>query len=323
MHSPSKAPYSLRKFKPNDSDYMGVAAVATAVWPDYPTTADELRTADGHRKPELLFGRIVVEREGRIVGSAIYGQPEGSLGVGKFFFNALVHPKYREQGIGKTIYDHILDALSQSKLAVLTTSTRDSQTGAVRFLLSRRFEIVLRRPVLRLHVGSFEKTNVLAGKASDAGQTVEIVTLKDLMATVPDWKSRCWELDWEIVQDLPLPDTPTQPTLERYSRHYEHPTFTPESWFFAVQGDEWVGMSTLYGDPETPGVFYTGLTGVRRSLRRRGIVTAMKLRAIDYVIAQDGKYIETDNEENNPMLDLNLALGFQPGPVLLDFRKTF
>jgi hypothetical protein len=31
--------------------------------------------------------------------------------------------------------------------------------------------------------------------------------------------------------------------------------------------------------------------------------------------------IETDNEENNPMYQLNLQLGFAPQPAELDFHK--
>jgi GNAT superfamily N-acetyltransferase len=306
-----------------ESDYLGVAAVATAAWPDNPTTAADLRLADEDRKPELLFDRVVAETEGRIVGSGSYGEPEGSLRPGKFAIAVFVHPEVGRRGVGNAIYHQIVQTLSQAGLAVLTASTSDTQTSAVAFLLKRGFEVVLRRRVMRLDVTSSAIRRMLTGKAVDAGQKVEITTLEDLMSSVSDWRRKCWELNWELVQDLPQPDTPTRPTLERFSRRYRHAAFPPASWFIALQGDEWVGMSRVYANPATPEVFYTGLTGVRRSLRRRGIATALKLRGIRYVLTQGGKFMETNNEENNPMLKLNLGLGFRPGATLLDFQKIF
>ena len=64
-----------------------------------------------------------------------------------------------------------------------------------------------------------------------------------------------------------------------------------------------------------------GLTGVLRSHRRRGIATAVKLPTIDFARSVGARYISTDNEENNPMYQLNLKLGFRPMPAWLDFEK--
>ncbi len=316
-------PFVLRKFNENQSDYSGVAGVATAVWPEYPTTVRELRYDDAQRDPDLIFKRIVAERDGRIVGYGVYGQPEGSPRPGKFILNAAVHPDHQRRGVGTALYDHVIDALSQHQPAALTAFTHDDQTDALGFLERRGFEVVLRRRVLRLDVQSFDKARFRRGKADKTTAAIAISALSELMPTVPGWKRRCWELDWEIVQDIPSSDAPKRPTLERYSCEFADPAFRPESWFIAHRGDDWVGMSTISTDPSTPGTFYTGVTGVRRRYRRQGIATALKLRGIEHVRAQGGQVIETDSEENNPMLDLNLALGFKPGPVFLELRKTF
>lgn len=70
------------------------------------------------------------------------------------------------------------------------------------------------------------------------------------------------------------------------------------------------------------GKFLTGLTGVVANHRRKGIAAALKLRAIKYAHQHGVKVIETGNEENNPIYQINLMLGFQPQPAWIDFEKV-
>jgi len=93
-----------------------------------------------------------------------------------------------------------------------------------------------------------------------------------------------------------------------------------------VDGDEYVGVSYLWGSQATDEILYTGFTGVRRSYRHRGIATALKVMAIRY--AQSRKtnsgrpvVIRTNNEETNPMFQINLMLGFQELPAWLAYVK--
>ena len=65
-----------------------------------------------------------------------------------------------------------------------------------------------------------------------------------------------------------------------------------------------------------------GVTGVLPSHRRNGIATALKLKTIQYAIDYGAVTLKTGNEENNPMYDLNMALGFKPKPAWLSLRKT-
>ena len=65
------------------------------------------------------------------------------------------------------------------------------------------------------------------------------------------------------------------------------------------------------------------MTGVLRTYRRMRIATALKVRTIEFAQTYGAQWIETSNEENNPMLQLNLRVGFQPAPAWLSFEKRF
>ena len=52
-----------------------------------------------------------------------------------------------------------------------------------------------------------------------------------------------------------------------------------------------------------------------------GIATAIKIKAIEKLLKKGVTEIRTDNEKNNPMYKINVALGFKPGPFSLDYMK--
>ena len=80
-------------------------------------------------------------------------------------------------------------------------------------------------------------------------------------------------------------------------------------------------MTNLFKDLANGQQLQVGFTAVRREYRRYGIATALKLRAIAFGQAYGAAAMVTDNEENNPMYQINLRLGFQPRPAKLAFQK--
>jgi len=192
----------------------------------------------------------------------------------------------------------------------------------VRFLTQRGFKQVLRAPVSYLDLTSFDPAPFAAYPAGVKEQNIEIRPLSEIMLVEPDWKLKFWELEWELLQDVPTPEPLTKMPLDVFERRtYQSPNFVPEAQHIALDGDKWVGMSGLWRSQAVSHMLYTGLTGVVRSHRRRGIAIAMKLRAIDFAARYGATTIETDNEEGNPMFQINLKLGFEPQAAWLDFEK--
>jgi GNAT superfamily N-acetyltransferase len=126
----------------------------------------------------------------------------------------------------------------------------------------------------------------------------------------------------KLIEDVPRPTEFTPPPFENYVRNeFEAPNFTPDLWLIASDEDRYIGMTVLYLQDDNPTFLVTGLTGVLREYRRRGLATALKRRNISQASELGGRFIQTSNEENNPMYQLNLKLGFQSMPADVDWEK--
>ena len=93
--------------------------------------------------------------------------------------------------------------------------------------------------------------------------------------------------------------------------------------FFALDGDQFVGLSYLRVRSENPQELETGITGVLRDYRRRGIATALKVKAAAFAQQCGADRIMTMNEEKNPMYELNVQLGFKPLPRWITYQWDF
>lgn len=86
---------------------------------------------------------------------------------------------------------------------------------------------------------------------------------------------------------------------------------SPELVFLAADGDQLVGVSTLFST-EDPVVCYTDYTGVDRNYRGRGIARALKERSIMAAQALGARHMVTETEASNvSMRQLNLRMGYK------------
>jgi GNAT superfamily N-acetyltransferase len=164
----------------------------------------------------------------------------------------------------------------------------------------------------------------LAQKGDPVGdlQGIEIVPLAELIERDPHWRQKVYDLDTVLDHDVPRPQ-PSAPTpFEQYARaEFEDPFFQPESWFIALDGEKYIGLTALVKTTESLETLHTAFTGVLRPYRRRGLAIALKVRSFQYARRMGTRWILTSNEENNPMYKLNLRLGFRPQPADVDWQK--
>lgn len=317
MVAPRPFAYSL-------ADYAALSRLLAAVWPDRDSSVAALQHLDRHHRDGYFFQRFVIELDGALVAACEVGEPADSYRPGKYAIDLAVMPAWRRHGLGAALYDHMVCELAKRSPTptLLACRTREDQPQSVRFLARRGFEQVMRSPMCRLDAPRFDFAPFAGVIPKVEAGGVQLYSLAQLAIMDADWRRKIYELDWECTLDEPLPDTPTQSSFEHYAAEvFENPDFLPEAWFVAVDGGAYVGMTATNRNAQNPPQLDTVFTGIVRSHRRRGLATALKLLAIDYAQRNGYTSILADNEEHNPMYQLNLALGFAPQPALLFFHK--
>ena len=313
----------IRDFRFDDSDYQALRVLMEKIYPQEPTSVEFQRFEDESR-PNVWWRKRIAEVEGKFAALGTVGEPFWSLQEGKVYLSIEVDPDYLNRGIGTRLFAD-LEALAHARGPVrrLIADTREDKAEAGNFLKERGFEVVIREPISELDLPTFDETPFVQKIEQAEAYGIRLASLADLAREYSDWQKRFWQLETDIFRDVPTPDPSSPPTLETFIRqHVGNPGFSPDATHVAVSGDEWVGISELFIDPNHPEVGGTGLTGVARSWRRKGLATALKLKVLRRAKARDVRRVTTDNEENNPMFQINLMLGFKAKPAWLGWHLT-
>lgn len=175
------------------------------------------------------------------------------------------------------------------------------------------FEITQRVPVTELDLDAFDRAP-FEEKLREVEGKYRIVSAADLDEEGFDWIPGLWEAAWEMALDMPNPHTPIRPELENYRRRIreEKIFYQTDTMMLALDGEKVVGYSRVTLSPAAPDLAQTGMSGTARDYRRQGIVTALKVEGIDRMKRKGIRRLQTDNDETNPMYQLNLQLGFKP-----------
>lgn len=315
---------TIHEFQASDESYARIVQVLNGAWPDRPTTVAEIKHRDATRNPAYYYRRLLGDVDGRTVavGSAL--ENSWSHRPGKYYVGVDVDLAFESDEIRGQLWAALSEPLFQREPApvLLTSNTREDRPAEMRFLIGQGFEQVMRSARSRLEVQAFDFAPYAGLIEQVEAGGIAIRSLAELMDDDPEWQRKMYDLDWAAGQDEPSPEPLTRISFEDFARQFfDAPNFLPEGMFIAVDGDEYVGLSGLERDLVRPEHLYTGFTAVVPSHRRRKIASALKLKAIAFARQYGAKTLGTGNEENNPMYQINLRLGFRPLPGWVDFHK--
>jgi GNAT superfamily N-acetyltransferase len=167
-------------------------------------------------------------------------------------------------------------------------------------------------PVAVLKLESFEpgQWSIREQTAMDAGYG--IVDVQSYAAIHPEtWLKVLWRMEMDLLGNVPMPEPWVDIPFPDWKKEFLANPLKLDWFFFAMLEDQVVGMTQLFPSFVDSRIMNTGLTGVHQDHRRRGVATMLKCHALRLAKASGAERVYTDNEEKNPMLSLNHALGFR------------
>ena len=313
----------IRPFESTEAEYEAVVSVINAAWPDEPNSVENMKFWDDNRNMKYLMQRFVMEdRHQRIVAEGACWESAWSYVPGKYGWGFNVLPELENQGLEEQFYDHTLAFLAERdpKPIMYDSFTREDKSDRIKFFTERGYKLIQRDNSSGLDLQDYDYTPFEGATEKVLAAGFELLTLPELQARDPDWMQQTYAMENVIARDIPMPDEFTPQPIEEYAKEFKSPNFLPDGYFVALENGQCVGLSNLWKDAVRKDRLWVGLTGVLPSHRRRGIATALKLLTFEYAQAHDVRFIETENEENNPMYELNVKLGFKSKPAWVTYR---
>jgi L-amino acid N-acyltransferase YncA len=321
--SPARPALTLRQF--TDADYERLVEIANGAYDDYAWTVAEIRHWDsGWDDPKYFMRRIVAEdADSRVVGYGEASHSRHTYHPDRYHVDVTVEAPARRRGVGGQLYDALIEELTARDASALRAQIKETMTDGVEFARRRGFAETKRDWESRLDVAAFDFARFADAPGRVARHGITIATMADEMARDPGAQRRAFEMHEEVGRDVPTIDPHSPSTFESYVRDtFESPGAAPDAYFVAIRGGRYVGESYMERSVAQPDVMYQGLTGVIREERGTGVAIALKLRTVQWALANGIREIRTWNDTlNRPMLRINEAMGFVKQPAWIRLTK--
>lgn len=317
----------------NETHYQHFVEIDYLVYPDYPSNIDDWQRDDATREEKYAYHRylLVQANTGKIVGYASWGHTFWAYHPDKYFLEIFVRPSEWGKGYGKETYNRLLaDILTLNPISIETESRENLDRG-MRFVKDRGFERKLVEYSSKLDLALFDAQKYSGLIASLENDGYRFVNLAQFSKENPNYLKLVYEAGCEIEKDIPWHAEKTQEPFERFKKRFKLAAKKriDECYILAIKDDDIVGLTMLFRAEDAPTTLYTGMSGIKRPHRRKGLVTALKSISLGwakrYLVTPNGLVpsVFTENEENNPMYLINEKMGFIRQPSFYFFVKTF
>lgn len=288
-----------------------------------PMSLEEYRwQADPANSPaDEVIERWVARVEGEIVGLYVLSEMSGIERDNTYVANIGVIGKHRAAGIGSALYDHMLERARRHTCTRLYGQVSRDHDDAQAFLQRRGFAKTGRaHRMSRLVIDEANTTGYDRIEQALASGNIKIKTLADPGMSDESMLREIHRLTFESARDIPSTEAFNGPPFEMWMKWMSAPGNSLDQQWIALDGDRPVGTASVSrrGDDSS----FNDYTGVDREYRGRGIARALKFKTIRWARANGIKTMFTANDyENQPMLSINIPLGYVEVPAELEMVK--
>ena len=318
--------FQIEKFKETDEEFIELARIDNLVNHDSIDHPDDDKRDWGMRDKSLIRDRLLLYKDEILVGAIYYsqGRDENSQAT---FFTLNIDPNHNTSESRDLLYNGMLKEIKLfNSNKIFTSIYNHPNYDLVKdFLADKKFKLVQTNREYSCDITKIdiEKYQPLIKKLESEG--IKFYDSKEEMSDWPDHYKKLEELTWTYHQDFPIPNgvkhtrTPFEQAM-KIQKDFEQNYYGTE--IVAVKDGEYIGSTDLevYYKSEPHKAWTNGL-GVLKEFRRKRIATALKIKAIERLLDKGVTDVRTDNEENNPMYKINVALGFEPVPFSLEYMK--
>ncbi len=301
-------------------DYPALVALWHQVYPEDQYSAEEFYYLDTVHQEPCQCARYIVLNAERAIASASYMQFIGMYHPQKFMLNVLVAPDYRQQGLGAQLYTHLLAELAPQQPISFRAQVRESLPEAIRFAKQRGFVETKRDWQARLNLANFDGKGYEGLESRLAAEGISVGRMPELSEATTH--ARLYELYSELRLDVPRSEPATDMSFAQFQELFLNaPDFFADGLHLAVHAGDLIGL-TVFWKEQNGKVLHTGLTGVKRPHRSKGLATLLKTKALNYAKSLGFTTVYTDNDSNNTeMIRINDKLGFERQSAWLSMLK--
>ena len=318
---------SINNFSETDKEFKELARIDNLINHDSIDHPDEDKNDWQIRDQSLARDRLLLYNDDVLIGVLYYSQGRDENNK-TTFFTLNLDPNYNNNGYRKLLYNKMLERVELFNCNKVHTSIYDHRNyeEIKKFINREKFKLVQtnREYLCDIRNVDIYKYQPLIKKLESEG--IQFYDSKEEMLDWPNHYKKLEELEWTTGKDMPIPDgikhtrSPFEQFMKSELDFYEN-SYGIE--IVAVKDEQYIGSTDISVFPKSePHKGWTGGLGVLEKFRRKGIATAIKIKAIEKLLKKGVKEIRTDNEENNPMYKINVALGFTSVPFSLDYMKN-
>jgi len=317
---------TIKNFTASDQEFKELARIDNLVNHDSIDHPDEDKNNWNIRDKSIIRDRLLLYKENILIGVMYYSQGRDENDQ-TTFFTLNLDPNYNNKGYRNLLYNKMLERVKIFNCNKVHTSIYDhpNYNEIKKLIIREKFKLVQTNREYSCDIRNVDvdKYQPLIRELESNG--VQFYDSKEEMLNWPNHYKKLEELIWSYDQDIPIPDgikhtrIPFKQWVKLRDDFYENSYGVD---LVAVQDNKYVGSTDIFVFPKSePFKGWTDGLGVIKGFRRKGIATALKIKAIEKLLKKGITEIRTDNEKNNPMYKINVALGFKPVPFSLDYMK--